>query len=330
MTSSPSVCSSVAKSPPSYEPYRFELSDKFRQLALEELREDDDIRQQSLTQMREWIAKHPYIRKCRTDAPFLLRFLRFRKFSVPQAQEALERYLALRQTFPEWFQKLDPRDSVMRIPIKDEVFTVLGRDEVGRTVVFIRYGLFDAEKLTPMAMFRYTMMFIEVLLDNEEVQIGGFRVWVDYTESVMKHYGMWGIGDLKLLMDAVNKTMPIRIREIQGAKLPKFAITIANLLLSFASSKLRDRVVCHNTVLESKKYFDQTLWPKQYGGPHDTTEKAKELEQLLEEKRDRILALDDLEIDIEHYKSLWGQANQNPNSDIDGGIAGCFRKLNVD
>ena len=127
--------------------------------------------------------------------------------------------------------------------MKDEVFTVLGRDEVGRTVVFIRYGLFDVEKLTPMAMFRYTMMFIEVLLDDEEVQIGGFRVWVDYTESVMKHYGMWGIGDLKLLMDAVNKTMPIRIREIQGAKLPKFAVTIANLLLSFASSKLRDRVV---------------------------------------------------------------------------------------
>ncbi|EAT36454.1 AAEL011454-PA [Aedes aegypti] len=320
----------VEKSPPSYEPYQFKLSDKFRKLALEELREDDDIREQSLTQMREWIAKHPYIRKCRTDAPFLLRFLRFRKFSVPQAQEALERYMAMRQTFPEWFQKLDPRDAPMRIPLRDEVFTVLGRDDAGRTVVFIRYGLFDVERLTPMEMFRYTMMFIELMLDDEELQIGGFRVWVDYTESVMKHYGMWGIGDLKLLMDAVNKTMPIRIREIQGAKLPKFAVTIANLLLSFGSAKFRERIVCHATVLESKKHFDQSLWPKQYGGPHDTTEKAKNLEKLLEEKRDCILALDDMEIDIEHYKSFWGQSNQNSNSDIDIGIAGCFRKLNVD
>lgn len=83
-------------------------------------------------------------------------------------------------------------------------------------------------------------------------------------------------------------------------------------------------------MLESKKHFDQSLWPKQYDGPHDTTEKAKNLEKLLEEKRDCILALDDMEIDIKHYKSFWGQSNQNSNSDIDIGIAGCFRKLNVD
>lgn len=83
-------------------------------------------------------------------------------------------------------------------------------------------------------------------------------------------------------------------------------------------------------MLESKKYFDQTLWPKQYGGVHDTTECAKNLRDMFEEKREKILALDDMEIDIEHYKSLWGQSNANPDSDIDGGIAGCFRKLNVD
>ncbi|XP_065082665.1 clavesin-1-like [Ochlerotatus camptorhynchus] len=321
---------SVDKNPPSYEPYTFTLSDKFRKLAQEELREDDEIREQSLTQMREWIAKHPYIRTCRTDAVFLLRFLRFRKFSVPLAQEALERYLAMRQTFSEWFKQLDPRDELMQIPMDDEVFTIIGRDEVGRTVVFIRFGLFDVEKLNPIAVFRYTMLFLELLLDDEEVQIGGFRVWVDYTESLMKHYGMWGIGDLKLLMDAVNKTMPIRIREIQAAKLPKFAITLANLLLSFASSKFRERIVCNATVLESKKHFDESLWPKQYGGTHDTKELARDLKKQFEEKRTRIMALDDMDIDIEHYTSLWGQSSANPNSDIEGGVAGCFRKFNVD
>lgn len=34
--------------------------------ALDELREDDNVRDQSLHQMREWVTKHPNIKKCRT------------------------------------------------------------------------------------------------------------------------------------------------------------------------------------------------------------------------------------------------------------------------
>lgn len=320
----------VDKKPSQFEPYRFTLSDKYKQLAKDELREDSDIREQSLTQLREWIAKHPYIRKCRTDAGFLLRFLRFRKFSVPQTQAAIERYLAMRQTFPDWFQKLDSTDQAMLEIVDDEVMTVIGRDGDGRTLIWIRYGRFNVEKLNPIAIFRYLMIFLEVLLEDEEVQIGGFRVWIDYTESTMKHYGMWGISDMKLLMDAVNRSMPFRLREVQGAKLPKFAIAIANLLLSFGTAKFKERITCHPTVLESKPHFDESLWPKQYGGTQDSAELNRRLRKLFVEKRDAILALDDMDIDVEHYSSLWNQPGGNASSDIDGGVAGCFRKLNVD
>jgi CRAL/TRIO, N-terminal domain len=47
------------------------------------------------------------------DSVFLLRFLRSRKFSVPQAQELLERYLAIRQTYPHWFRNLDVNESAV-------------------------------------------------------------------------------------------------------------------------------------------------------------------------------------------------------------------------
>ncbi|XP_053686838.1 clavesin-1-like [Sabethes cyaneus] len=321
---------SVEKTPASYEPYIFSLSDKYRALARQELGEDDDIREQSLAHLRQWIAKHPYIRKCRTDPTFLLRFLRFRKFSVPMAQAAIERYLAMRQTFPDWFQKMDSDDQLIQEAIDDEVFSIMGRDEVGRTVIWIRYGRFNVEKLNPVAMFRFTMVFLEALMDDEEIQIGGFRAWVDYTETTMKHFGMWGISDLKLLMDAINRSLPMRIREVQGAKLPKFAIAIANLALSFATPKLKNRVTCNRTVEESKQYFDKSLWPQQYGGTHNSTDIARNLRKLFAEKRAVILALDDMDIDIAHYSTLWNQANAAPGSDIDGGIAGCFRKLNVD
>lgn len=46
--------------------YICQLPQSERNKALEELREDDNIRKQSLNQMRDWINKHPNIKKCRT------------------------------------------------------------------------------------------------------------------------------------------------------------------------------------------------------------------------------------------------------------------------
>lgn len=54
------------KVPEEYDPYQCSLSSRFRKIAFDELREDDTIRAQALAQMREWIAKHPYIKRCRT------------------------------------------------------------------------------------------------------------------------------------------------------------------------------------------------------------------------------------------------------------------------
>lgn len=45
--------------------------------------------------------KNPRIATLRLDAKFILRFLRFKKFSIPMAQEAMERYLVLRKYFFE-------------------------------------------------------------------------------------------------------------------------------------------------------------------------------------------------------------------------------------
>ena len=67
-----------------YDPYVCTLNSQFKQIAKDELREDDNIRTQALAQFREWIAKHPHIRRCRTDAVFLLRFLPFHAYPMKE------------------------------------------------------------------------------------------------------------------------------------------------------------------------------------------------------------------------------------------------------
>lgn len=72
------------------------MSNKLEIQAEEELRETEEIRQHAIKTIREWALKHPKIIKTRLDSNFILRYLRFRKFSIPMATEAIERFLVLK------------------------------------------------------------------------------------------------------------------------------------------------------------------------------------------------------------------------------------------
>lgn len=116
--------------------YKCGLSNGDQTVAKDELREDDAIRDQTIEQFRQWIVKHPTIKRCRTDAVFLLRFLRTKKFSLPMAQDMLERYLTIRQIYPDWFQKLDINDpDIEAIIDSGYLVPMLERDETGRKVI---------------------------------------------------------------------------------------------------------------------------------------------------------------------------------------------------
>ena len=116
--------------------YKCGLSLDLQVVARAELREDVNTREQTLEKLREWIAKHPTIKNCRTDAVFLLRFLRTKKFSLPLAEEMLERYLTMRQLYPDWFQNLDINDPDLEAIIDSGYLVpLLERDEHGRQVI---------------------------------------------------------------------------------------------------------------------------------------------------------------------------------------------------
>uniref|UniRef100_A0A182UIP1 CRAL-TRIO domain-containing protein n=1 Tax=Anopheles melas TaxID=34690 RepID=A0A182UIP1_9DIPT len=174
--------------------------------------------------------------------------------------------------------------------LQDGVFTKLGQDAEGRMVILFRFARFNVDKFSSLQEGRFTVLLIETLLEWEELQIGGFRVLIDYTGSVLKHYGIWGVSDMKVFMDAINRSYPIRIREVHGAKFPKFAVSLLNLLLTFASPKLKDRITCHNSVEEMAKRCESTLLPKEWGGVCDLQEFNQRFQDHLEDRRQVLLA----------------------------------------
>ncbi|XP_035788641.1 clavesin-2-like [Anopheles albimanus] len=301
----------VDKDVQEYDEYTFTLPELYLELAKEELREDDTIRERSLTEMRQWIVNNPHIRKCRMDAKFLLRFLRAKKFSVPMACEALERYLMMREMYPGWFKGLDSS-----VPVMKELYTrggvsILGQDSLGRTLVFFRMGLLEAEKLVPPQGGKYIALLLESMLEWEEVQIGGLQVMVDYTDMDMKIFEKWSSSELQIIMNAYTLCYPVRYNDTHAAKLPKKAVPIIQQILSFADSKIRERINCYASVAEMQKHFDPTVAPKGYGGEIDLDVVNKKMWDRIEQQRDVVMGMDDMEIDMDHYAPIWDEQNAN-------------------
>lgn len=191
--------------PDNFDPYVCSLNSKFKKVAQEELREDDNIRGQALAQFREWIAKHPHIKKCRTDAVFLLRFLRTKKFSVPAACEMLQRYLTIRQLYPQWFQKLDIEDKALE-EIIDSGYLVplLERDADGRQLILSCAGKFDTYRFTSAQMARVHSLVCESLLDDEESQVAGYTHVNDESGMSMGLLSLWTLTDLKNMLGCIQ------------------------------------------------------------------------------------------------------------------------------
>uniref|UniRef100_A0A182IKJ0 CRAL-TRIO domain-containing protein n=1 Tax=Anopheles atroparvus TaxID=41427 RepID=A0A182IKJ0_ANOAO len=231
------------------ESYKFTLPQLYRKIALEELREDDVVREQALTKMREWIVSNPHIRKCRVDTPFLLRFLRFRKFSVPLACEALEQYLTVREMYPSWYKNLDWNDPEMRRVQENMGISVLGQDSAGRTVVFMQLIHMERTPFTPVQIGRFLYLLLEALLEIEEVQIGGITTLLDYSDISTKLYEGWGATELKIIFDGLTRFYPVQYQEIHASSVPKVAISFIEYMLTFASPKLKEKI--HVSILRT-------------------------------------------------------------------------------
>lgn len=232
----------------SFDPYVCNLNAEFKKIAKDELREDDNMRTQALTQFREWIAKHPHIKKCRTDAVFLLRFLRVKKFSVAAACEMLEKYLTIRQLYPQWFRKLDIEDKALEEIIDMGYLVPLpGRDEYGRQLILSCAGKFDPYRFTSAQMARAHSLVTEALLDDEESQVAGYTHINDEEGLSMGLVSLWSLTDIRNMLRCIQNSTPMRLKETHFINMPQYANKIMEFGMSVLNDKLKKRVMVSYT-----------------------------------------------------------------------------------
>ncbi|XP_001608056.1 clavesin-1 [Nasonia vitripennis] len=304
--------------------YKCSLSSQAQAIAKRELREDEATREHALEQFRDWIQKHPSIKNCRTDAVFLLRFLRTKKFSLPLAQEMLERYLTIRQLYPDWFQNLDIDDPEIEAIIDaGYLVPLLKRDSHGRKVILSCAGRFDPYKFTSAQMVRVHSLVVEALMDEEESQVHGYTHLNDESGLTMGHLSSWSITDIRNMLTCIQNSTPMRHKETHLVNVPGCATKIIELALSLLNEKLRSRVLLHKSLDDLQNTVDPKILPKEYGGEVPLAEMIAEFKKSLRAKRNEIKALDDMYIEISPKDTCSASEGL-------GGLSGSFRKLEVD
>ncbi|XP_047120620.1 clavesin-2 [Schistocerca piceifrons] len=294
--------------------------------AARELREDASVRAHGLQQMRSWLRTHPAIRNCRTDAPFLLRFLRTKKFSVPLAQDMLERYLTVRQLYPHWFRGLDVDDPDLSDVLDSGYLIPLPeRDEHGRQVLLSCAGRFDPYKYSSGHMARCHSLVVEALMDEPENQIRGYTYLNDESGLLMGHISLWSFTDIRSMLRCIQNSTPMRHKEMHFLHVPHYANKVFEFFTALMNEKLRSRVVFHPSIDDLKETVNPKILPKEYGGFIPMADMIANFKNVLRRKRDVLKSLDDMEIDL-NYKTSYITDLEDELS----GVAGSFRKLEVD
>lgn len=119
--------------------FRLSISNDLCLLAQKELQEKPEWRQRDIVALREMVKAEAGLIPC-LSSPFLLRFLRARKFDYDHALKLYKNYFYVRTQHSELFSKLD-YDS-LHSALAEGVFSVLpGVDFFGRKVLLIQPGL---------------------------------------------------------------------------------------------------------------------------------------------------------------------------------------------
>ncbi|GAB6030899.1 hypothetical protein CHUAL_007730 [Chamberlinius hualienensis] len=247
--------------------YSSEFSKDLQLIARRDLNEDDNARQKSLQELRRWIENHSNIVQCRTDAKFLLRFLRSKKFHIQSATEMLERYLIMRNSHPKWYTCLDIADSSIEALIdKGFVFVLPERDLNGRRVIFSIGNAVNTSGITDGDTMRAMVMTFETLLEDEDNQILGFTYVFESRGVGLSALSIWSPTNFQKAFSTSEKAFPMRHKEVHFVHLPFIINAGFQVFKSFLSEKLRNRLMAHRDFTEMSSFIPQKILPKEYGG----------------------------------------------------------------
>ncbi|XP_025091417.1 alpha-tocopherol transfer protein-like [Pomacea canaliculata] len=245
--------------------YTCTLKEETLQLAIKELNENPKTRILEVKAFRERILQYTGLQP-RTDTEFLLRFLRARKFDQERAFQLYLSYYRMRKEDPKIFTGLKP--SCVRHMYQSAMsFPHTHRDREGCQIYLIFPGRLDTSHYTIEEAFKVEFLNVNKMIEDEENQVRGFTLLIDYRDFSMSHFMMMNFDFAKRVSKLWQDAFPARFKACLLVNVPSFVDIVITLFTQFLKSKLAQRV--HNIGSDWKKlheYIDPSCLPVDYGG----------------------------------------------------------------
>ena len=169
----------------------------------------------------------------------------------------------MRKDYTQVFDKLNNpvllRDQLER----NVIFMLEGKARDGAAVMLYRPGLLDKE-VDMHALMAYSVMSIEKLLEEEQVQICGLRSLEDMEGFNLSSLFKISLSELAKMNSIWVDAMPIRFRAAHLLNEGRVYDAIMKLMRPFMSKKMLDRVKCHGRDMDSVHEFIEKRWLPPY------------------------------------------------------------------
>ncbi|XP_074656075.1 clavesin-2-like [Tubulanus polymorphus] len=262
--------------------YGWSLSDETLKKARLELNENPDTRCELIDAVREQMDTRPDIDFLRTDDAFLVRFLRARKFDAFETFKLYARYFEYRQTNRNLFRKFHASEPGIKSALFDGFPGVLPQtDHYGRKILILYAAHWDNCHYGLAAIYRAILLTLEKLIEDEETQVNGFVIIVDWSGFTFKQSTWIHPRLLKLMIEGLQDCFPARFAGIHFVNQPWYVEAAFKVVRPFLKDRTKEKFLFHGnnlTTLHSSLHRD--MLPAELGGsapPYNTESWAKEL-----------------------------------------------------
>ncbi|XP_030752436.1 alpha-tocopherol transfer protein-like [Sitophilus oryzae] len=242
-------------------------SEETKAIAVKELRETPEVVQKAIEELRVLLKNDPSIYFKDTDE-VLIMYLRPVKFYPESAHKLMKRIADFKEKHKNLLDNLLPEQEKEAFTQYDVVNVLKDRDDKGRRVLIVHCGsIWDPSKVNTDQMFRLFYLIHEAALLEEETQIRGVVVIMDFDGLGMKQIKALTPAFSMKLLGFIQDAMPLRLKEVHMVKQPFIFKMVWAIFKPFIGEKLGKRIHFHGSNMSSlHKFMAPTHLPKDYGG----------------------------------------------------------------
>ncbi|KAK3602090.1 hypothetical protein CHS0354_029513 [Potamilus streckersoni] len=241
------------------------LSPEFIAKAEKELKEKPEWRKRDIQALRDMILNTQEL-GIPTDDPFLLRFLRARKFDYDRAFKLIMKHYQMKVENEDLFRNLRP--SAVKHVLDAGITGVLPhRDRKGCRVIIIRPGLWEPDSFSLDDIFRTNFLILSKLIEEEDTQVNGVTILLDLNGIGWKQVKNISPLYAKRMITLLQDCFPMRFKAAHYLNEPKIFNYIFIILKPLLREKFVSRIHFHgNRMEELHKFIDPEYLPVDYGG----------------------------------------------------------------